>query len=135
ARMTWAASDDFKTGCLDGGLARINNGSTDANGDFRLLTAADAELAQMQFANPAFGAAAIVSGNPVAAANAIASDTSITAGTVAKTQIRDRNNGVKLAGSVGLPLSGADLELTDITIDVDDIEAECVGLTFALVFP
>ena len=95
----------------------IDVGSTDANGDLVIRTAADAELATLAFSNPAFGDA--VSG--VATANAIADDTSATGGGVAANFItQNRNKAEVCEGSVGTTGSGEDLELSSTTVNNGD---------------
>lgn len=124
-------SDDYKTGALDGGLGRLNVGSTDPNGDLVLRNAALAELAQLQLSNPAFAAATINAGIAEANANAITKDTSITVDTIAKLQLRNRDNTVIIQGTVGTVGSGADFEIGQPIIPPGTDEIECDALTIA----
>jgi hypothetical protein len=129
--MALTLADKFERGALDGACATLNVGSTDSTGDFRLLTAADVELAQLTFATTAFQAATSGGGLASAVSNAIVKDTSITAGTFTKFQLRDRDNVVMVAGSVGL--SGADLNVSDNVIPGTATEVTCTaGLTLTL---
>lgn len=124
-------ADKFEQGALNGACATFNVGSTDPSGDFRLLTNADAELAQLTLATTAFQNATSAGGLASAVSNAITKDTSITAGTIAKFQLRDRDNVVMLAGSVGT--SGADLNVSDNVIPGTATEVTCdAGLTLTL---
>lgn len=92
----------------------IDVGTTDANGDIMIMTAADAEVATLAFANPAFGSAV----NGVATANTIQPDTTATAGTAALFKFQNRNNVEVLRGTVGT--SGADLNLSSLNIGAGD---------------
>ena len=72
-------------------------------------------LAELTFANPAFGAAA----TGVATANTITGDTSANAtGTAAVCRIQDRDNNTCWEGTVGT--SGADLNLNTVSITTGD---------------
>lgn len=92
----------------------IDVGTTDANGDLVILTAADDQVALLAFSNPAFGDAA----TGVATANAIANDTNATGGIAAKFMFRNRNNVEVLRGDVGT--SGSDLNLSSLSIGAGD---------------
>lgn len=95
----------------------IDVGTTDANGDLVIRTAANAELATLAFSNPAFGDAVV----GVATANAITDDASATGGGVAANFItQNRDNAEVFAGSVGATASGEDLELSSTTINSGD---------------
>jgi hypothetical protein len=119
---------------LDGMLDQIDVGNADPSGDCRLLDAGNAELAQLTFANPAFAASATISANVAEAqSNAVAQDSSVTAGTFTQIQWRDRDNVVMVAGSVGLAGSGADLIVTDNIIPGGTAAVTCPGLSGALV--
>lgn len=95
----------------------IDAGSTDPNGDIQIHTSAFGTLlAELDFANPAFGAAA----SGVATANAIADDSDADAtGAAAVLRIRDRDNGTVVEGTVGT--SGEDLNLNTTSITAGDI--------------
>lgn len=132
--MALALHDRLRRGALNGLLAELNVGSTDASGDCRLLTSADAELAQLTFANPAFAPATSPGGSVAESqSNAIAQDSTVTAGTFTKVQWRDRDNVVLVAGSVGLAGSGADLIVTDNVIPPGTSAVTSPGLSAALV--
>jgi hypothetical protein len=129
--MALTVADKFEAGALNGATATLNTGSTDATGDFRLLTAADVELALLTFSATAFQAASSSGGLASALSNTITKDTSITAGTIAKFQLRDRDNVTMLAGSVGL--TGSDLNVSDNVIPPTATEVTCTaGLTLTL---
>jgi hypothetical protein len=132
--MSLTIHDRLVRGALNGALAELNVGSADSTGDVRLLTAADAELAQLTFSNPAFAAASTPgAGVAEAATNAVAQDSTITSGTFTKVQWRDRDNVVLVAGSVGLSGSGADLIVTDNVIPPAASAVTCPGLTAAFI--
>lgn len=85
-------------------------------GDIRLETGANAEVALNTFGNPAFGAS--VAG--VATANAIADDTSAAGGIVDHALLRNSGSATVLTATTGLVASGADIELSSLTIGVGD---------------
>lgn len=95
-------ADEFKAAALDGGLARLNLGSTDANGDVQLLTAADAELAKGELSVTAFAGATVAAGIASANSNAIAPDSTISQGTFEKIRFRNRDNGQILTFTCGV---------------------------------
>jgi len=129
--MALTIADVFEQGALDGGLAKLNAGTTDATGDFRLLNASSVELAQLTLANPAFVASTSASGLTSSISGTIVKDTSITAGTITKFELRDRNNAALIAGTVGT--SGADLNVSDNVIPGTATEVTCdAGLTLTL---
>jgi hypothetical protein len=132
--MSLTIHDRVRIAALAGALSELNVGSADATGDCRLLTAADAELAQLNFSNPAFATPTAPGGGVAEAqSNAVATDSTITAGTFTKLQWRDRNNVVLIAGSVGLAGSGADLIVTDNVIPPGADSVTCPGLSAAIV--
>lgn len=129
--MALTIADKFEQGALNGACASLNTGSADATGDFRLLTVADAELAQLTFSATAFQNATSTGGLTSALSNTITKDTSITSGTIAKFQLRDRDNASLVAGSVGT--TGADLNVSDNVIPPTATEVTCTaGLTLTL---
>lgn len=129
--MALTVADAFERGALNGALATLNAGTTDASGDFRLLSATDVELAQLTFAATAFAAATSSGGLASALSNTITKDTSITAGTITKFQLRDRDNNVMLNGTVGT--SGADLNVSNNVIPPTATEVTCdAGLTLTM---
>lgn len=133
--MSLTIHDRVRTGALDGALAELNKGTTDAGGDCQLLNAADAEIALLTFANPAFApASAIVGVGAEAQSNAIGADSSVTPSEViAKIKWRDRDNVVMVQGTVGLAGSNADLILTETTLPSDTNSVSSPGLSCALV--
>jgi hypothetical protein len=100
----------------------LNNGTTDAAGDLRLLTSGAAQVALLELSNPAAGA---TDGSGIATFNAITDDTNTTAGTTDNFELRDRDNTIVITGTVGLVGSGADIELTSVTFTA----AETVSVT------
>lgn len=130
--MALTINDKFEVGALNGATATLNTGATDATGDFRLLTSGDVELANLTFSATAFQTAVPSGGLASALSNPITKDTSITAGTIAKFQLRDRDNVALVAGSVGT--TGADLNVSDNVIPGTATEVTCTaGLTLTLI--
>lgn len=118
--MALTITSEVNKAALDGATALLNGG------DFRLLTAADAELAVLTFqtSGGAFGAA--TSASPaVATSNPIGSDPSPTPGTIGKFQLRTSGGSARISGTVGT--SGADLIVTDNVIPGDATEVTCTG--------
>jgi hypothetical protein len=97
----------------------IDTGTTDTGGDIAIFTAAFGTLlAEPEFGNPAFGAAA----SGVATANAISDDPSAAnTGTAAVLRLRDRDNATVAEGTVST--AGADLNLNTVSITSGDIVA------------
>lgn len=95
-----------------------------ANGQLIFRTAGDVEVATLNFANPAFGAAAV----GVATANAITSDTNATGGTTTKATLEDRANTEILEATVGT--SGTDIILSSTAIGATDT-VSMSSLTYA----
>lgn len=112
--MAITLSTTARNAACDAVVDLIDVGTTDANGDIMIMTSADAEVATLAFANPAFGAAV----NGVATANTIQPDTTATAGTAALFKFQNRNNVEVLRGTVGT--SGADLNLSSLNIGAGD---------------
>ncbi|CAH9012349.1 conserved hypothetical protein [Vibrio phage 501E54-1] len=88
----------------------IDGGTGNPNGQMIFRSAGNAELATLNFANPAFGAAV----NGVATANAIADDTNANAGTVSKCELVDRAGNIIIEGTVGT--TGTDIVVSSTTI-------------------
>jgi hypothetical protein len=119
-----------RIGALDGLLDVIDGGSGDATGDFHLLTSADVALATLPFSNPAFAAAADVSGTVKAAANSITASGTPTPGTIAKGQFRNRANTSVIAFAVGA--SGSDMNVADVVIPSGATSVTCSGIEVSL---
>lgn len=124
--MTLQIADAFEQACLNAGLALLNSGQ------FRLTTADNgggSELALLTFGTTAFQAS---SGNPASAtSNAIAKDTSITAGTILGFDLRTSGGVSRINGTVRT--SGGDLNVTDNVISGSATEVTCdAGLTITL---
>lgn len=103
-------------------LALLNAGG---GGDLMFLTAADAEVATCALSGTAFGSAS----SGTATANAISDDEDATGGTTTKFELRDGNDNMVITGSVGLPSSGADIELSSVEIGAGD-KVEVTSLTY-----
>jgi len=126
--MSLTYHNNCRAAALDGILALLNGG------DFRLLTAADAELAALRFqtSGGAFGAASAAS-PAVAQSNAITADTSVSAGTIAKFQLRTAGGTAMISGSVAAGSPSGDLNLSDVVIPGDATEVSCsAGLQISL---
>lgn len=116
--MALTIANECNKAALDGITALLNGGN------FRLLSAADVELAALPLSATAFGAGTTAAPS-VAQSNAITSDTTPTPGTIAKFQLRTSGSANRLAGSVGT--SSADLIVTDTVIPGDAVEVTCTG--------
>lgn len=116
-------ANEFKASALAGGLALLNSGQ------FRLLTSADAELANLTFGSPAFGTPTTASPS-VATANAITADSSVTAGVIAKFEFRTNGGATRISGSVGV--GTGDIQIGDTTIPGTATSVSCSGLTVSL---
>jgi hypothetical protein len=117
-------ANEFKAACLAGGCALLNSGQ------FRLLTAADAELANLTFNSTAFGAPTTASPS-VATSNAITADASVTAGTITKFELRTSGGATRISGSVGV--GTGDIQIADNVIPGTATSVSCPGgLTISL---
>lgn len=106
----------LRTAIADLVADQIDAGSTDPNGDLAFLASDDTEVANLAFANPAFGNAA----SGVATANAISDDTNAAGGTIAKAELRDLDNAARVFCSVGATGSGEDIELSSVNVNAGD---------------
>lgn len=105
--------DTYKTASLDGPLDLVDLGSTNAAGALVWRTTGGAELATNRLANPAFAPAAINGPDAEADANTIADDASITAGTIGKLQLVNRDDLVLSEWTVSGPSGGGEVILTN----------------------
>lgn len=122
--MPISVANECKAAALNGLCALLNSGQ------FRLLTSADAELANMTFASTAFGSATTASPS-VATSNAITADASVTAGTVTKFELRTSGGATRLSGSVGV--GTGDIQVSDNVIPGTATSVSCPGgLTISL---
>jgi hypothetical protein len=122
--MAISVANEMKAAANNGMLALLNSGQ------FRLLTAADAELANLTFGSTAFGTSTTASPS-VATSNAITADASVTAGTVAKFEFRTSGGATRLSGSVGV--GTGDLQVSDTVIPGTATSVSCPGgLTVSL---
>ncbi len=122
--MAISVANEFKAACLAGGCALLNSGQ------FRLLTAADAELANLTFGSTAFGTPTTASPS-VATSNTITADSGITAGTIAKFELRTSGAALRISGSVGV--GTGDLQVSDNVIPGTATSVSCPGgLTISL---
>lgn len=102
----------------DAVVDRIDQGSANATGKVAILESSGPTLlAELDFQNPAFGAAA----GGTATANAIDDDTSANnSGTADVGELRDRDDAVQVNCSVGATSSGEDIELSSVAITSGD---------------
>lgn len=122
--MAISVANECKAAALNGITALLNSGQ------FRLLTSADAELANLTFASTAFGAATTASPS-VATSGTITADSSVTAGTVAKFELRTSGGSNRITGSVGV--GSGDLQVSDTVIPGTATSVSCPGgLTISL---
>lgn len=105
--MALTISNEVRKAALDGITALLNSGQ------FRLLTSGDSELAMPTFGATAFGAATTASPS-VATANSLTADTTITAGTIGKFDLRTSGGSSRIAGTVGV--GSGDLQVSDNVI-------------------
>ena len=110
--LATAVRNAMADACVD----LIDVGSANPAGLIRIGTAGMATiLAELDFANPAFGAAAA----GVATANAIADETNApNTGTAAEFDIQDRDRNTLVSGSVGV--SGEDINFNTVSITAGD---------------
>ena len=122
--MTISVANECKAAALAGICALLNSGQ------FRLLTSADAELANLTFGSTAFGTPTTASPS-VATSNAITADSSITAGTIAKFELRTSGGATRISGTVGV--GTGDLQVSDTVIPGTATSVSCPGgLTLSL---
>lgn len=112
--MALTHSTAIRTAVADLVVDAIDEGSGNPNGQLILQTAGDAEVATIELANPAFGAAA----DGVAVAEPVTPDTSATGGTATKFKIVDRDGATVLSGTFGT--TGADLIGTAAVVEPGD---------------
>jgi len=116
------AVNNISTACrnamADACVDSIDTGSTDSGGELRLYTTSFGTLLSVtDFANPAFGAAS----SGAAAASGYTDEASAPAtGTAAVCRVVDRDNNTVFEGTVGLTGSGADVELSSVSITTGD---------------
>ena len=121
-------ANETKAAALNGITALLNSGQ------FRLLTAADAELANLGFNASAFGSATVASPSVATTAGSppLVPDTSVTAGTIAKFELRTNAGLSRISGSVGVG-PGFDIQVTSATIPGTATSVACPGgLTLSL---
>ena len=99
------------------------------SGSFRVLTSADGELAVPTFDSTAFVAATTASPS-VATAATLTADTSITAGTFTKFEMRSSAPAVIISGSVGV--GSGDIQVADNVIPGTATSFNITGLTISL---
>ena len=122
--MAISVANECKAAALSGMAALLNSGQ------FRLLTSADAELANLTFASTAFGTPTTASPS-VATSNTITADSGITAGTIAKFELRTSGGATRISGSVGV--GTGDLQVSDTVIPGTATSVSCPGgLTLSL---
>ncbi len=116
--MAISVANEFKAACLAGGCALLNSGQ------LRWLTSADAELANLTFGSTAFGTPTTASPS-VATSNAITADASVTAGTIAKFEMRTSGAATRISGSVGV--GTGDIQISDTVIPGTATSVSCPG--------
>jgi hypothetical protein len=116
--MALSYSNLAKKAACDAILALLNSGQ------FRLLTAADAELASLTFAATAFQGATTAS-PAVAQSNSIAADNTVTPGDIAKFELRTSGSVNVISGTVGV--GSGDLQITSVTIPGTATSVGCPG--------
>lgn len=122
--MVMSIANECKAAGLNGITALLNSG------EFRLLNASDAELAKLLFAATAFAAASVASPS-VALSNSITPDTSITAGTATKFELRTSGGANRITGTIGV--GSGDLQVSDNVIPGTATSVSCPGgLTLSL---
>lgn len=113
--MALTFANECRKAALDGITALLSGGS------MLLTTSADAELAILPIAS--VGAATTAS--PSVAVLSMTTDTSVTAGTIAKFVLRTSGAATRINGSVGT--SGTDLVVTDNVIPSGATQVSCSG--------
>ena len=111
--MALTFRSDIKTGVPDLIVDKIDIGTTNSNGRLILKTSADAEVATLEFSNPAFSDTDV---SGVATANAITPDSNATGGEVDRFDIVDCDVSVVLDGTVTVVGGGGDIEISTTTI-------------------
>lgn len=119
---TWA--NEMKKAALDAALALLNGGQ------FRLLNISSTELANLTLSTPAFSTAAAAASPYSAAANAIASDSTITPGDIALFELRNSSSQTRISGTVGV--GTGDIQVASVTIPGTATSVSCSGLTISL---
>ena len=109
-------STNARNGMANSIVDLLDSGTTNSTGRLRIYTSGfSTQLAELNFSNPAFGAAA----SGVATASAITDDSSADAtGTAAVCRCVDRDAATVWEGTVGT--SGADLNLNTVAITSGD---------------
>jgi len=112
--MAVTLTEGARDAACDAVVGLIDVGSSDLNGDLRIRTVGDVEVAILAMSDPAFLASSV----GVATADTISDDGAATGGEAANFIFQDRDNAEVLEGSVG---SGSgDLDLSSTTIGSGD---------------
>lgn len=109
-------STGARNAACDAIVDALDSGTTNASARLVFKTAGSATVATLVMTNPAFGSA--VTG--VATANTISDDTNAATGVIASADFLDRNNAVLFTMSVGATGSGAEIELSALSINSGD---------------
>ena len=120
-------ANETKAAALNGITALFNAGQ------FRMLTSADAELANLTFNNPAFASATVASPSVATTTGSppLVPDTSVTAGDIAKFELRTSGGLTRISGSVGV--GTGDIQVSSVTIPPTATSVACPGgLTLSL---
>ena len=113
--MALTFANECRKAALDGITALLSGGS------LLLTTSGDAELAVL----PVASVGAATTASPSVAVLTMTTDTSVTAGTIAKFVLRTSGAATRINGSVGT--SGADLNVTDNVIPGGATQVSCTG--------
>lgn len=116
--MALTIANECRKAALDGLAAVLNAGQ------LRFLTSGDVELGNLTFAATAFAAASTASPS-VAVSNAIAADNTVSAGTIAKFDLRTSGGVSRIAGSVGV--GSGDFQVTDNVVPGTATSITCTG--------
>ncbi|ULQ45880.1 hypothetical protein JN531_012295 [Flagellatimonas centrodinii] len=112
--MAISHSNAARNAMADAVDAQVNTGSADASGDFVLIASGGpTDLVSIVLQDPAFGAAAsgviTLAGTPL-------SNTASATGTTDTFEIRDKDNGVVIDGTVTATGGGGDVEIDNTSI-------------------
>ncbi len=101
-----------RNAACNGTVDLIDGDAGNPNGQLIFRTAGDVEVATLNYANPAYGAASV----GVATAGVIADDTTATGGTTTKWTAEDRANAKIFTGTATSVGGGGDIELSGGTV-------------------
>ena len=111
---------------VDGGTGSPTSGTLEVKSGASTTVGVN-EVANLEFANPAFGDAA----TGVATANGITSDTSAAGGTASNFTVFDSDGTAVFAGSVTATGGGGDLQLSSVAVGAGDT-VSCSSFTVTM---